>query len=51
MCQVSGLRCQVSSVARETDKQGNRTEEKNPHGGLEAEPVGEEADEEGKEFC
>ncbi len=47
-CHVSSARCQA---ARKANKKRDRTEQKNPHGGLEAKLVGEEANKEREEFC
>ncbi len=49
MCQVSGMR--VSGMAGETNKKSNWAKDQNPHGSLETELVGEETNQEGKEFC
>ena len=37
-------------MARETDEQGNWTEDKNPHGGSETESISEKADGKWKEL-
>lgn len=38
-------------IARKSDQQRNGTEEQDPHGGLESELVGEEADQKREKFC